>query len=276
MLAFPNAKINLGLHILNRRSDGFHDIETVFYPVHWCDVLEIILSDQNQVKSKSTSFRSSGIKIIGSKQKNLCIKAFELLKQKYNLPQIQMHLHKVIPIGAGLGGGSSDASHALMLLNNLFNLRMTREELESEATKLGSDCAFFIRNKPVLAKGKGNEFEEIEVTLKDYFLVIVKPDIYINTADAYKSVTLSTERKSLKEITEKPVSEWKKYLVNDFEKSIFNKYPLVEYVKKELYYHGATYASMSGSGSAVYGIFKEKVNLETKFEDCQTWSGWLE
>jgi 4-diphosphocytidyl-2-C-methyl-D-erythritol kinase len=276
MLAFPNAKINLGLHILNKRNDGYHDIETVFYPVPWCDVLEIIPAEKKQTKNLNVPFKVTGMKIVGSKKKNLCIKAYQLLQEKYNLPPVQMHLHKLIPVGAGLGGGSSDASNTLLLLNKIFELGLAKEELYEYAAKLGSDCAFFIHNKPVLAKGKGDEFEETELSLKNYFLVVIVPDIHISTSEAYKNSIATSEKDSLKKIIAKPITDWKNILVNDFEKTIFKKYPLLEYLKKELYQLGTIYASMSGSGSAVYGIFKEKVNLKTKFEDCQTWGGWLD
>ena len=274
MLVFPNAKINLGLHILSKRADGFHNIETVFYPVQWNDILEIIPAGTKERGGIQLS--NSGVKIMGSAKKNLCVSAYEHLKTKYELPSVQMHLHKMIPVGAGLGGGSSDAAHALMLLNNLFNLNLTKEELQMEAAKLGSDCAFFIHNKPVLAKGRGDEFEKISLTLKGYFLAIIKPDVHVNTAEAYKNVTPVSERKSLKKIISHPIEEWKNSLINDFEKTIFKKFPVIEYIRRELYTYGAIYASMSGSGSAVYGIFKDEINLESSFDNCQTWSGWLD
>jgi 4-diphosphocytidyl-2-C-methyl-D-erythritol kinase len=274
MLAFPNAKINLGLHVLEKRNDGFHNIETVFYPVKWCDALEIIPGSSKQ--KKDVDFGITGIKIIGSKEKNLCVKAYHLLKEKHNLPPIQMHLHKLIPVGAGLGGGSSDATDTLTLLDRVFKLGLKEKELEELATSLGSDCAFFVRSKPTLAKQRGNVFEEIDHSLRDYFVVIIKPDVHVSTADAYKSVTPSANRSSLKEIINQPMAEWKDLLVNDFEKSVFKKYPEVKYVKDALYESGASYASMSGSGSAVYGLFKEEVDLENQFKDYLIWSGKLD
>jgi 4-diphosphocytidyl-2-C-methyl-D-erythritol kinase len=274
MLAFPNAKINLGLHVLEKRSDGFHNIETVFYPVRWSDALEIIPAQKKS--SNSIQFNSTGIKIVGSKDKNLCVRAYQLLKEKYDLPPIQMHLHKRIPIGAGLGGGSSDATNTLLLLNKIFDLELKDKELEEYASTLGSDCAFFVRNKVTLAKERGNVFEEINLSLKDYFIVIVKPDVYVSTADAYKNVSPDAKRKSLKEIISKPVEEWKDILVNDFEKNVFRKFPEVRYVKEELYNHGAVYASMSGSGSAVYGLFKNEVDLKNQFKEYTLWSGSLD
>jgi 4-diphosphocytidyl-2-C-methyl-D-erythritol kinase len=265
MLAFPNAKINLGLHVLEKRTDGFHNIETVFYPVQWCDVLEIIPAEKKA--RAGVKFNATGLKIIGSKEKNLCVKAYNLLKEKYDLPPMQMHLHKLIPFGAGLGGGSADATQTLMLLNSIFNLSLNKKELEELAATLGSDCPFFIHNKPLLAKEKGNVFEEINLSLKDFFIAIVKPDVHVSTADAYSHVQLSSKENSLKEIIARPVKEWKDVLVNDFEKTVFKKYPVINYLKEELYKCGATYASMSGSGSAVYGIFKNEVALKNQFTD---------
>jgi 4-diphosphocytidyl-2-C-methyl-D-erythritol kinase len=274
MLAFPNAKINLGLHVLEKRNDGFHNIETIFYPLKWCDALEIIPASKKQ--KKDVDFGITGIKILGSKEKNLCVKAYHLLKDKHNLPSIQMHLHKHIPVSAGLGGGSSDATHTLLLLDKIFNLGLKEKELEELATTLGSDCAFFVRNQPTLAKEKGNVFEEINLSLKNYFVVIVKPDIYVSTADAYKRITPSADRTPLKEIIDKPMVEWKELLINDFEKTVFKKYPEVKYVKDALYESGASYASMSGSGSSVYGIFTKEVDLKNQFKDYQLWSGSLD
>jgi 4-diphosphocytidyl-2-C-methyl-D-erythritol kinase len=274
MLAFPNAKINLGLHVLEKRTDGFHNIETVFYPVKWSDALEIIPAQKKS--AKSVQFNATGIKIIGSKNKNLCVKAYELLKEKYDLPSVQMHLHKSVPIGSGLGGGSSDATNTILLLNKVFNLGINNKELEERGSNLGSDCAFFVRNKPTLAKGRGNVFEEINLSLKGYFIVIVKPDVHISTADAYKNVSPDVKRKSLKEFISKPVEEWKEMLVNDFEKNVFKKYPEVKYLKEELYNLGADYASMSGSGSAVYGLFKNEIDLGNQFREYTHWSGPLD
>jgi 4-diphosphocytidyl-2-C-methyl-D-erythritol kinase len=275
MLAFPNAKINLGLHVLEERIDGFHNIETVFYPVKWSDVLEIIPSQKKG--NKEIQFNATGIKIIGSKGKNLCVKAYQLLKEKYDLPPIQMHLHKFIPMGAGLGGGSSDATQTLFVLNKVFNLGIDNNELEELAASLGSDCAFFIRNKPTLAKERGNVFEEIKLSLKGYFIVIIKPDAHVSTADAYKNARPDANRKSLKEIISKPIEEWKDILINDFEYGYIRtkKFPEIKYLKEELYNHGAVYASMSGSGSAVYGLFKNEIDLGNQFKEYTLWSSFL-
>ncbi len=274
MLAFPNAKINLGLYVLEKRADGFHNIETVFYPVKWSDALEIIPAAKKG--RTNVLFNSTGVKIVGSKDKNLCVRAYELLKKEFDLPPVQMHLHKLVPVGAGLGGGSSDATNTLLLLNKIFDLKIENQKLERLASILGSDCAFFVRNKPTLAKQRGNDFEEINLSLKDYFIAIVKPDVYVSTADAYKNVKPDSSRKSLKEIISLPVEKWKDILENDFEKSIFKKFPEVKYLKDELYNQGAIYASMSGSGSAVYGLFKNEIDLENQFQEYTLWSGRLD
>lgn len=272
MIAFPNAKINLGLHLVEKRSDGYHNIETVFYPVQWKDALEIIPAEKKINRKTDIQFRSSGIRITGSIQKNSCVKAYHLLKEKYDLPPVQMHLHKVIPTGAGLGGGSSDATFAIGLLNDIFRLKLSSKELEREARHLGSDCAFFIHNKPVFASGKGDEFEEIQVGLSGYYLVIVKPDVHVNTASAYKNASVKKPAISLKEIIRKPVMEWKELLSNDFEKSIFPQYPGIQHIKNQLYDSGAVYAAMSGSGSAVFGIFEDEISLSSKFNGYHEWS----
>jgi len=273
MISFPNVKINLGLNIVERREDGFHNIETIFYPVSWCDILEIIPGDQ---KKTGTQFKSSGIKIYSKEQQNLCVKACELLSEKYDLSSVKIHLHKIIPVGAGLGGGSSDASSTLMLLNKIFNLKLNDDELENYAARLGSDCSFFIRNKPVFASGKGDQFEEIKVDLKNYFIILVKPKVHISTSEAYRNVTPAKPVISLKDLIRQPIENWKDRLVNDFEKTIFEKFTVIKNIKTKLYKYGAVYASMSGSGSTVYGIFKEEKNLDASFRNCTVWNGKLE
>ena len=271
MITFPNAKINLGLNIVEKRADGYHNIETVFYPVGWKDILEIIPGEKKINRKRDVQFHSSGIKISGGAKKNTCIKAYELLKEKYALPPVEMHLHKVIPAGAGLGGGSSDAAFALLTLNTIFNLHIPKEEMEKYATSIGADCAFFIRNKAVFAHGIGDEFEEIQVNLSDYSIVIVKPDVSVSTALAYKNVIPQKPEVSIREVIQQPVGEWKKSLVNDFESTVFKKFPAIKHIKEQLYDAGALYASMSGSGSAVFGIFDEQPDLSGKFGGYHVW-----
>lgn len=272
MISFPNAKINLGLNIIERRTDGFHNIETVFYPVQWCDVLEII---PDADAKKSTSFKNSGIKMYSISQENLCLRAYRLLAEKYNLPPVKMHLHKIIPVGAGLGGGSADAAFALIALNKIFDLKLTEEQLQDHASELGSDCAFFLKNKPVFASGKGNKFEELKLSLKNYFITMVKPKVHISTAKAYQHVTPKKPASSLKELIKQPVTKWKDIIHNDFEKSIFEEFAVIRNIKAKLYSNGAIYASMSGSGSCVFGIFKEEKDLISSFKNCIVWNGSL-
>lgn len=254
MITFPNAKINLGLNVVNRRSDGYHNIETIFYPVVICDALEIIEDDE-------LSIQTSGIPIPGYPDENICFKALELLRKDFTIPNVKIHLHKNIPIGAGLGGGSSDAAFFVQLLVEKFELNVVPKSIENYCRQLGSDCAFFIRNQPVFATGKGDEFEDVKVNLKPYFLVLVVPDVHISTAEAYKGVIPTASVHSLKESINLPIEDWKLVFKNDFEESVFKNHPKIKDVKEALYTAGAIYASMSGSGSAVYGIFKKVVSL---------------
>lgn len=252
MVVFPNAKINIGLNVIEKRGDGFHNIESIFYPVlDLHDVLEVI-------ESEKLAFTSSGIEIPGSKASNLCVKAFELIDADYDISAVKIHLHKVIPIGAGLGGGSADAAFMLKALNELFELELTVKQLTEYAKKLGSDCAFFIENKPVYAFNKGDEFESLALELSKYNLKIDYPKIHIGTAEAYSGVVPCPSDKSLKEIIKKPLENWKLSIKNDFEKSVFPLYNKVEKLKLQMYLDGALFASMTGSGSAVFGIFEKK------------------
>lgn len=271
MITFPNAKINLGLNIVEKRADGYHNIETVFYPVGWKDILEIIPSERKLNRKRDVLFHSSGIKITGGVKKNTCIKAYELLKEKYALPPVEMHLHKIIPAGAGLGGGSSDAAFALSTLNTLFNIHIREDEMAKYASSIGADCAFFIRNKPVFAQGIGDEFEDIQVNLSGYSIVIIKPDVSVSTVLAYKNVVPKQPEYPIREVIRNPVSEWKKSLVNDFESTVFKKFPAIKHIKEQLYEAGALYASMSGSGSSVFGIFDEQPDLSGKFGGYHVW-----
>ncbi|MCD4724352.1 MAG: 4-(cytidine 5'-diphospho)-2-C-methyl-D-erythritol kinase [Bacteroidales bacterium] len=266
MISFPNAKINLGLHVSRKRDDGFHDIETVLYPVPLCDALEIHPSGE----SKSALYLY-GTPIPGGGD-NLCMKAFDLMQQEYDLPTVNMHLLKQIPTGAGLGGGSSDAAQTLVLLNRLFSLGMSDNSLEDVARQVGSDCAFFIRNRPVIAYGRGDRFNPIELRLGGKYLLIIKPDIHISTAEAYAMIRPVSGRPSPQEIVKRPIEEWKDLLVNDFEKPLFEKYPEIGSIRAKIYEMGAIYASMSGSGSAVYGIFNTPPSIEQKdFNGCFIW-----
>ena len=225
---FPNAKINIGLHILQKREDGFHDISTCMYPVYFLtDILEIIPSD-------TIHFTSSGI-AMEKKAENLCVKAYNLLKTKKNISNIHIHLHKVINIGAGLGGGSADAAFVLKMLNDLFSLHIETSELEKYAGELGSDVPFFIKNKPSFAEGRGTQLIECNISLKGYFLLLAFPNIFISTKEAYSQITPDNNRKPIEEILSLPIEKWKKHLENDFEKNAFKTYPLLKEIKETLY-----------------------------------------
>ena len=257
MVSFPNCKINLGLHILNKREDGLHNIETVFYPVDLKDALEIIpAADSNT----DIEFFSSGLPIDGSINDNICNKAYYLLKKDFpQLPNIKMHVIKAIPMGAGLGGGSADGAFTLQLLNSKFNLRLTINRLLQYAAQLGSDCPFFIINKPCFATGRGEILEEINVDLTGYKIVLINPAIHINTAWAFTQLTPALTTKSIKQIIAQPINTWQKELQNDFEIPVFKTHPLIKNIKNGLYDNGAVYAAMSGSGSTVFGIFKHEI-----------------
>ncbi len=258
MLAFPNAKINLGLYITEKRPDGFHNLESCFYPIGCTDVLEVI-------ESETVQFTSSGIDIPGEGSSNLCMKAYRTLKDVFDLPPVHIHLHKVIPIGAGLGGGSADAAFTLKILNEKFDLKLSESQLEDYLRPLGSDCAFFVKNQPRYCYGKGDLFEDIHMMLSGYFLVLVYPGIHISTVEAYAGIRPKRPTVSLKDTLSQPIQAWKESLHNDFEDSLFVKYPTLPAIKEKLYEQGAVYASMSGSGSTIYGLFEKEIPLEGLF-----------
>jgi 4-diphosphocytidyl-2-C-methyl-D-erythritol kinase len=261
MVIFPNCKINLGLNIVNKRNDGYHDLETVFYPVYLKDVAEV-------VEHKEVRFSASGSPIEGETDNNLCVRAFHLLKKDFpNLPTVQMHLHKVIPIGAGLGGGSADGAFALKLLNKKFELDLSEQQLISYSLQLGSDCPFFILNKPCFATGRGEKLEPIDVDLSECKIVLVHPGIHISTANAFSTIKPRKPVKSVKQLIQQPISTWKNELSNDFENPVFEKHPEIKMIKEKLYDAGAIYASMSGSGSAVYGIFRKEKTVSVSFPE---------
>ena len=268
MIVFPHCKINLGLHVISKREDGYHNIETCFYPVPWTDILEII-------PAKEFSFTSSGLVIPGKDEDNLCIKAYHHLQTHFDLAPVKIHLHKVLPTGAGLGGGSSDAAFTLRLLNSVFDLKLNPIQLRKFAAQLGSDCSFFVEDKPMLGSGRGEQLVDLPLSLKGLYMVLVKPDIHVSTADAYAGVKPHTPHQTLTDILTLPVAEWKDHLVNDFERSVFAKYPAIEAIKKEFYDHGALYASMSGSGSSVFGIFLSQTERSHQFKGMQYWANYI-
>ena len=254
MIAFPNAKINLGLNVVSKRPDGYHNIQSCFYPVAWCDILEIIPADE-------FSFTTSGLVIPGSRHQNLCVKAYQLIEKEHDIGPVQLHLHKVIPMGAGLGGGSSDGTFTLKLLNDLFELQLSDETLRQYAAQLGSDCSFFVENRPTYVSGTGNVFHDIQINLKDYKICIIHPGDHVSTVEAYTGIKPKMPERSIDRIIEQhDIVQWKDNLINDFEISVVPRIPKITTIKNDLYTYGALYASMTGSGSAVYGIFdKNKV-----------------
>ena len=270
MVSFPPCKINLGLSVLSKRADGYHNLETCFYPLPWHDVLEVI-------PAATFLFTSTGNDIAGEQDDNLCVKAYRLLKEEFKLDPVNIHLHKIIPSGAGLGGGSSDAAYTLRLLNDIFSLNLNRYSLMEYAARLGSDCAFFIQDGPMFGTGRGEILKEIPLSLNDKFFVIVKPDIHVSTADAFANITPKAATPPIADVVlNYPITKWKELLKNDFEESVFKKYGDIKLIKEKLYSKGATYATMSGSGSAVVGIFEREVKISDQFPGATVWCGFSE
>lgn len=263
MIYFPNCKINLGLSILSKRADGYHELETIFYPVALNDALEIL-------PAVESSFTQTGIEVPGDPAQNLCLKAYDILKKDFpRLPSIQMHLHKNIPMGAGLGGGSSDGTAVLILLNQQFSLELSQDQLIEYASQLGSDCPFFVLNKACRATGRGEILQPIELDLSAFQIVLVHPGKHISTAWAFQQLRPHEKSKSIQSIIQMPIENWKDHLVNDFESAVFNAAPTLLGIKEQLYALGAIYASMSGSGSSFYGIFpKEQFDQAPIFDQA--------
>ena len=252
MITYPNAKINIGLNIIEKRPDGYHNIETVFYPAALYDILEI-----NESHNSTDHYTFTGIDTGCADENNLCVKAVKLMRKHYHFPAINLHLHKQIPHGTGLGGGSSDASYTLVMLNHLFNLHISPPELEKLSLELGSDCPFFIQNKPVLASGRGEIFTPLSLDLNSYEIRFAFPGFNISTAYAYSKVKPAIPAKKLAELIGLPVNEWKGKIINDFEKALAGDFQQIERIKQKFYREGAIYSSLSGSGSAVYGVFEK-------------------
>lgn len=268
MICFPNAKINIGLNILSKRADGYHNIESIFYPIPVRDALEFVVADSMQLTV-------SGFALAGKKKDNLVLKAYEALAKIYKLPPLNIHLHKGIPMGSGLGGGSADAAFFIQTINKEFKLGMEAEELLRLAGKLGSDCPFFIKNKAMLISGRGEILQAIDLDLSGKYLVIIKPKTNISTKMAYDLVKAVKPDTKLSAIVSKPIEQWKDLLLNDFEMPICMANPLIAEIKKDLYEQGAVYASMSGSGSAVYGLFNNKPELSSIDPIYYLWIGKL-
>ncbi|GJM27570.1 MAG: 4-diphosphocytidyl-2-C-methyl-D-erythritol kinase [Cyclobacteriaceae bacterium] len=265
MVLFPHAKINLGLQVIEKRRDGFHNIISCLYPVGWCDILEVL-------EAGKLTFKTSGLNIPGSPEQNLCLKAYNLIRELHDTPPVHIHLHKVIPIGAGLGGGSADAAYTLIALKRLFNLSITNVELVGLAAKLGGDCAFFVEGKPALATGKGDKLEPVEITLPTGYLVVVVPPVAVNTADAYGMIHPKPSENDLGRSLSQDPMDWQQLITNDFEDRVFKQFPIIEKLKETLLKKGAVYASLSGSGSSVFGIYKNKHDFGSWFpEDYKIW-----
>ncbi len=258
MIAFPNAKINLGLHITEKRPDGYHNLETVFYPVPLTDALEVVPVSAAEARDRKCILHTSGIEVAGQPEDNLVVKAYHLLDKQLDFPPVDVYLHKHTPSGAGLGGGSADAAFMLKLLNEQCALALENNQLEEYAARLGADCAFFIKNSPTFAEGIGNVFSPVNVSLSGYRIWVVKPDVFVSTRDAFSHIRPQRPERSLKETILRPVEEWREVLTNDFERSVFPQFPIIGEIKDEMYRQGAVYASMSGSGASVFGLFKEE------------------
>ncbi|HQG77601.1 MAG TPA: 4-(cytidine 5'-diphospho)-2-C-methyl-D-erythritol kinase [Bacteroidales bacterium] len=272
MVIFPKAKINLGLRITARRPDGFHDIETIFYPVGLCDILEMTVNDDKKGKD---IFSLSGLGLDADQDGNLVIKAVRKLREAYDLPPLKIHLHKIIPPGTGLGGGSSDAAGALRTMNRVFELALSAQELKTIALDLGSDCPFFIDCQPAFATGRGENLRQVDAVLEGLYIVLVNPGIPISTREAYLKCSPSKTGVNLSELIHYPVAEWKSHIINDFEKTVFEQYPQIGIIKRVLYNNGALYSSMSGSGSAVYGIYADKPEIPEILRDYVIYKGIL-
>jgi 4-diphosphocytidyl-2-C-methyl-D-erythritol kinase len=270
MITFPNAKINLGLNVVERRPDGYHNLETLFYPIPLQDALEVTRATRTAPDDAPYSLHMSGRPIEGDPDDNLVVRAYRLVKELHpDVAPVDIHMYKHIPTGAGLGGGSADAAFMIRLLNHKFALGMTDDEMERHAARLGADCAFFVRNRPVFATGIGNVFHPVELSLQGMHLVLVKPDIFVSTRAAFAHIVPKKPEVSLTEVVKLPVEQWQGVMKNDFEDSVFPQFPEIAAIKDRLLDLGAVYASMSGSGSSVYGLFRQTVpNVEEKFCGC--------
>ncbi|MCK4990189.1 MAG: 4-(cytidine 5'-diphospho)-2-C-methyl-D-erythritol kinase [Bacteroidales bacterium] len=270
MILFSPAKINIGLQIIMHREDGFHNLQSIMYPVGLCDILEIRRSPD---EGDSIRFSQSGIQIDPHNNKNLCIQAWELFTQEVPLPAVDLHLHKQIPVGAGLGGGSSNASTTLKGLNILAGDPLPDEMLHEMAATLGSDCPFFLHEGPMLMEGRGDILSSISPCLDHLYLILLFPGIHVSTAEAYAGVKPAVPNQHLQELIRQPMDRWREFVINDFEHSVFKRYPELDRLKQDLYGAGAVYASLSGSGSSLYGIFPESPDLPEELEQYLIWRG---
>jgi 4-diphosphocytidyl-2-C-methyl-D-erythritol kinase len=272
MLVFPKAKINIGLSITGKRSDGYHNIETIFYPVSLCDALEIVVNTKGSDRDVLTL---TGYDLPGSAEENLVIRSVRKLRESFSIPFLKIHLHKSIPSGAGLGGGSSDAAFMLKTLDKLFGLSLSTDKLKSIASGMGSDCPFFIDCQPSFAYGRGEILVPVSSVLSGFYGVLLNPGISVSTKEAYDNCLPSVPGTSLNELINRPVTEWKELVINDFEKTIFKRHPQIKMIRQALYDTGAVYSSMSGSGSVVYGIFNERPVIPDTFKKLVIFNDWL-
>jgi 4-diphosphocytidyl-2-C-methyl-D-erythritol kinase len=271
MIEFPNAKINLGLNVISKRIDGFHNIETLMVPIELTDILDLSrgsIRQQNKVEITTT-----GLVVDGNTSDNLIVKAYDLVDADFDLPPVTVHLHKAIPMGAGLGGGSSDGAFMIKILNHYFDLELSTEQMEQYASKLGSDCPFFIRNKPAFAYGRGTDLKHVNFNLDGLYIVLIVPPVHVSTKLAYSLIKPIKPAQSIEDFFQLQPEHWRGNLVNDFEQPVFEKFPRLLQIKDMLYNQGATYVSMSGSGSSVFGIFRQQPDLRLiKAEDCFIWA----
>jgi len=276
MITFPIAKINLGLNVVERRPDGYHNLETVFYPVPIRDALEVTTMDPQFPSPYDCDLKVTNISIEGDEQRNLVVRAYQLLKQDFpQLPRIHAHLHKAIPTQAGMGGGSSDCAYMIRLLNEQFQLGLSTQQIQQYAARLGADCAFFILSQPAYAEGIGERLEPIALDLSQYWIAVVRPDIPVPTKEAFSLVHPHHPEKNCRDVVMQPIETWRQDLVNDFEQSVFTLHPEIGAIKQQLYSLGAVYAAMSGSGSAVFGLFREDIKIGEHFPEMFTYCGRL-
>ena len=276
MITFPIAKINLGLNVVERRPDGYHNLETVFYPVPIRDALEVTTMDPQFPSPYDCDLKVTNISIEGDEQRNLVVRAYQLLKQDFpQLPRIHAHLHKAIPTQAGMGGGSSDCAYMIRLLNEQFHLGLSTQQMQQYAARLGADCAFFILSQPAYAEGIGERLEPIALNLSQYWIAVVRPDIPVPTKEAFSLVHPHHPEKNCRDVVMQPIETWRQDLVNDFEQSVFTLHPEIGAIKQQLYSLGAVYSAMSGSGSAVFGLFREDIKIGEHFPEMFTYCGRL-
>lgn len=271
MITFPIAKINLGLNVVERRPDGYHNLETVFYPVAISDALELTIMNPKFPSAVDCDIKVSNISVEGDEQRNLVVRAYQLLKQDFHqMPRVHAHLWKGIPTQAGMGGGSSDCAYTIRLLNEMFTLSLTDEQMIGYAARLGADCPFFILSRPAYAEGIGERLQPVSLDLSGYYIAVVRPDIPVSTKEAFSLIKPAKPAKNCRDIVMQPIETWRDELVNDFEQSVFALHPEIGAIKERLYDLGAIYAAMSGSGSAVFGIFREEIKIGEYFPEAFT------